>query len=288
MTSTNLVTIDTANDAELAVLTGQSSGEDKAYTFGFLGVNRELEDDDGHQLPVGQFRVLNGGASVFSPTVIVRPFLNVFQYSIYDAELKKYTRTSVFTKNIFQKEIQDDAGGFKCGKVSKKELAQLTAAEVEAQKRIRCSRYIFGLATIEGTNNAGNAASFVDVPVRMKLGGRNFMPIGEVLDGLTQKKLLMLNHNIALNITKEKVTKTVISYIINGVADISQRVSFTPANMDTLKSFQSYVDSSNDVIIAKWNKARGLASGATEAEFSEVSDSVALVDDLDDDVSDVK
>lgn len=286
--SNELVVIDGMSNKEIAALTGQDTAPEFVATFGSLGVNRELEDDDGNRLPVGVFRVLFNGNSVFAPTVKFRPFLNTYQYSIYDGEAQKYVRSSVYTTDIFAKEIPDSAGGNKCGKVSKKEFERLTEAEQAAQKKIRCSRFVFGLVSITGTNNRDEATTLADVPVRMKLGGRNFMPFGDTLKGLSDKKLLMLNHNIDLSITKEKISKTVTSYLVNSVADVATRVDFTAENLETLKGFQNYIQKHNDKIMQAWSKARGLASGATDAEFTDVSDDVAPVDELDDDISDVK
>lgn len=286
--STEIAVIENMSNKEIAALTGQDTNPEFVSSFGYLGVNRELEDDDGNRLPVGVFRVLHNGVSVFSPTARIRPFLNTFQYSIYDGEAQKYVRTSVYTTDIFAKEIPDSAGGNKCGKVSKKEFEKLTEAEQAAQKKIRCSRFVFGLVTISGTNNRDEPVELVDVPVRMKLGGSNFMPFGDTLKSLSDKKLLMLNHNIDLSITKKKISSTVMSYLVNSTADMSTRVEFTAENLETLKGFQAYVTAHNDKIMQAWSKARGLASGATEAEFSEVLDEVAAVDELDDDISDVK
>lgn len=286
--SNELVVIEGMSNNEIAALTGQDVAQEYVASFGYLGVNREVEDDDGNRLPVGVFRVLHNGISAFAPTVRFRPFLNTFQYSIYDGEEQKYVRSSIYTTDIFAKEIPDNAGGNKCGKVSRKDFEKLTEAEQDAQKKIRCSRFVFGLVSIDGVNNREQPVKLTDTPVRLKLGGRNFMPFGDTLKGLSDKKLLMLNHNIDLSITKEKISKTVTSYLINIVADVSTRVDFTAENLETLKGFQNYITNHNKKIMDSWHKARGLSSGATEAEFSEVADDVAPVDELDDDISDVK
>lgn len=107
---------------ELMKMIGQGA-MDTGPQWPLLRINRLSDDDDGNTLPVGTF-MLNSkqvGDRVYGKPALFRPFMNRYQYARYDAQTEKYTNFSVMFSD-FNDDIPDELGGFKCGKVAKKNL----------------------------------------------------------------------------------------------------------------------------------------------------------------------
>ena len=272
--STSVATIENKSVKDVMALTGQSSGDEFVLPFSYLSVNRDADDADGNTLPVGTFKLAsNTLGNIYAKSVSFRPFMNTFRYSKYDAELEKTVSRTVFFKSFSEKEIPDSAGGMKCGKVTGKAKNDLSDVEVVEQKAIKCHRHLFGVVTMTGVDKDGKEFTVENHPVAMKLGGVNFMPIGEAMDALTKKKLLMFNHEFNLSLKRDKNGATVFYHIIPEV-DYTKRVDFTDSDMDVLNTFLSHVEHENTKILDAWSKARGLQPGVQEAEYEEVAQDV--------------
>lgn len=272
--TTAVATIENKSVKDVMALTGQASGEEFTLPFAYLSVNRDADDADGNVLPVGTFKLAHPTlGNIFAKTVVFRPFMNTYRYSKYDPELEKTVSRTIFFKSFGEKEIPDSAGGMKCGKVTGKAKNDLSDVEKVEQKDIKCHRHLFGVVTMTGVDKDGKEHVVDSQPAAMKLGGVNFMPIGEAMDALTKKKLLMFNHEFNLSLRRDKNGATVFYHIIPEV-DYSKRVDFTDTDMDVLNIFLSHVEHENQRIMDAWAKARGLQPGVQEAEYAEVVDDV--------------
>lgn len=272
--STEIATIENKSVKDVMALTGQSSGEEFILPFSFLSVNRDADDADGNVLPVGTFKLAHPTlGNLFAKTVVFRPFMNTYRYSKYDPELEKTVARTVYFKSFSEKEIPDSSGGMKCGKVTGKAKNDLSEVEKVEQKDIKCHRHLFGVVTMTGVDKDGKEHTVESWPVTMKLGGVNFMPIGEIMDALTKKKLLMFNHEFNLSLKRDKNGATVFYHIIPEV-DYSKRVDFTDMDMDVLNTFLAHVEHENQRVLDAWSKARGLQPGVQEAEYEEVTNDV--------------
>lgn len=285
--SSNLpANINNATYEELAALIGQDDGGPQ-NTLGRLRINTDPVDDDGKPLPYGFFSVyVEGKGYVFGKPVNFRPFIQVFQYSKWDAKEKKFVNKSIMAKS-FRQEIPDELGGFKCGKVAKNDLASLTEKQKEDQKAIKCYRILYGVVTFKGKTKEGEEVE-VREPVMLKLRGKNFMPIAEeVLDVLQKQKKLMFNYNIVLNNRREKNGDTAY-FVIEPSVDLTAPVDFTQADFDLLKKFQETIDLENKAVMKKYEAALRKNAAVTEDE-DDMVDVVTgdLDDDLEDDISDL-
>src|SRR5690349_18626141 len=83
-----------------------------------LRINRESEDDNGNTVPVGTYCVVYNDVAIYAKQVKFRPFLNTYQYMVYDSKSNSYTNKSIIIKN-FNEQAIDELGGLKCGKIAR-------------------------------------------------------------------------------------------------------------------------------------------------------------------------
>lgn len=267
--SNDLVISSSMSYDELAKITGQDSGS-SGPLFPRLSVNRDAEDDDGNPMPVGTFTFKDANGQHFSKTAKFRPFMNVYQYSIYDNDTKKYTNRTVMFKN-FRDELIDIKGGTACGKVMGKEKDNLTEAQKEQQKKIKCARIVFGTVTFPDQ---------APVAVLWKMGGANFMAPDGVFKELSKNKRLFWTAELDLSLTRKKAGATTY-YEIGVDYDRTVNLPFTEDDMALLRQF-------NDIVQTENTAVRELYQAALKGTptTSDLDDERSLADILGDDLDD--
>lgn len=272
--------LENVSTEQLMELTGQSSG--MKIDFPRLAVVRDPGEDDTHPLPMGYFAVSQNGLAVYGKPILFRPFINCYQYSIYDSAVKLTTNRSIIIKN-FQEEAFDEQGGISCGKVSQKKREHLTPAQQAEQKKITCYRIMYGLATFKGRTSDGQETDVTAVPVKLRLRGTNFMAVQDALEGLSKKKIAMITAQLLLSTERNKdVPKGVVAYSISAVPE-ERTVVLTDADWSILQEFQAAINEENRVIVAKYKSARK----GIEAPLQEQKIIDALDSDLNDSVDDL-
>lgn len=265
---------------QLLALTGQAQANTNYSDFPRVTINKLGEDEQERAIPVGAYMVSQDGKAVFGKPILFRPFLNAYQYAVYDAASNTYPNKSIIFKS-FREEAVDELGGVACGKVSAKKREGLTPDQLAIQKAIKCYRTVYGLVTFTGTTADGQSVDITDLPVKFRLSGDNFMPIQDVLDELSKKKLSMLNYQIELSTKRKKNGTNVYYQMVPALKDTY--VPIRKEDWGILASFQDAIDTENKAIIDKHHKAR---QATTQAE----EDKGALIElgaELNDDISDV-
>lgn len=262
---------------ELMALTGQSTGPRQDFPRLSI-VSPSAAAEQG--LPAGQFAVSQGGISVFGKPVSFRPFINAYQYSVYDTEAKLTTNRSIIIKS-FADEAIDEQGTVACGKLPFKKRQNLTEAQLAEQKKITCYRVLYGLVSFKGKAATGEVTEIDALPVKLRLRGDNFMDIQTPLDQLAKKKILMLSSNLTLDNELRK-NGTNVWYHLTAKADFKNLVKITDADWEHLRAFQESIDNENKTIIEKHKQSAKHAAPVTdEAEVikqldAEFDDTAAL------------
>lgn len=277
MSNTQLAVMQTGlTDEELMLLTGQ--GQAQRPRLPRLMINKEGVDEHENAIPVGTFQISQGEAhALYAKTAVFRPFINTFQYSIYDAAEKKTTNRSIHIKNWGDEAI-DEKGGVRCGKVPNKQAASLSAEEQEKNKLIKCARHMYGTVTLNGVDEKGEKGEVVDLPVKMKLSGSNFMPFGDAINLVNALKRPIFSFNFNLSLTRHKNGATTW-YIMGVDPDLKSKLEFTKENQELWMNFQGMIDKENEFITGKYREALKLRNQPS-IDTSKVID--ALSDDLTD------
>ena len=105
-----------------------------------------------------------------------------FQVREYDSDDNKYVGETILYRNGYDLNIEDDQGGYRCGKVTYKVAQELPKVEKAAQKAKKFYRVLLGVATLKGKNAEGKKAIAENVPFIMRLRGNSLNPINEYLE----------------------------------------------------------------------------------------------------------
>ena len=262
---------------EIMRMTGQDDGSIiSTGTISRLTINRAAEDDDGNQLSSGVYTVYDSAiqAKVYSTkdtAIQFRPFINAYQYMEYDAENNNYPCSSVVFKS-WKDEPIDTNGGVRCGKVIGKAKEQLTQAEIDSQRNIKCYRLVYGLVSMTGATATGDATTVDALPVLFRVTGSNFTPIGESLKSLKGRDSLMQNHLLNLTTNRKKAGSNV--YYVSQVNIDNKEIPFTQKDLEHMDMFNDLIAEENTRVSTKWqtansNKEQDVASAKVINELSD-------------------
>jgi len=273
----DLQAFESLSKEEIMRMTGQDDGSIiSSGNLSRLTINRAAEDDDGNQLSAGVYTVYDSGieAKVYSikdKAIQFRPFINAYQYMQYDPDNNSYPCSSVVFKS-WKEEPIDTNGGVRCGKVIGKDKEQLTQAEIDAQRNIKCYRLVYGLLSMDGTTATGDATTIDAMPVLFRVTGSNFTPIGEALKSLKGRDSLMQNHLLNLTTKRKKAGSNV--YYVSSVSVDTKEIPFTKKDLEHMDMFNALIEEENVRISEKYqnahkNKERDVASAKVINEMAD-------------------
>ena len=273
----DLKAFESLSKEEIMRMTGQDDGSIiSSGNLSRLTINRAAEDDDGNQLSAGVYTVYDSGieAKVYSikdKAIQFRPFINAYQYMQYDPDNNSYPCSSVVFKS-WKEEPIDTNGGVRCGKVIGKDKEQLTQAEIDAQRNIKCYRLVYGLLSMDGTTATGDATTIDAMPVLFRVTGSNFTPIGEALKSLKGRDSLMQNHLLNLTTKRKKAGSNV--YYVSNVSVDNKEIDFTKKDLEHMDMFSALIEEENSRISEKYqnahkNKERDAASAKVVNEMAD-------------------
>ncbi len=290
-----IATLDSINDLsfnELAALTGQGSNDSGPY-IPVLKINRDPDDEDGNTLPTGQYSIVTPEhGRIFSTidknkgAITFQPLFQSFRYGIWDNDAGKYTRQSIIFPN-FQADAPDDGGGNKCGKMSKKQLENASEATKEAQKKIKCSRMIWGLVNGDFVKIDGTKVTLENFLVLWQTGGASFMAVQPALDQLLKAKRPMMYHYLTLTKPRREKNGATIYYVPEITLDMTVMATFGQQHLDTLKAVLDLVKNENAAIMEKHKAAVAKGSSPSDAQDAALASKVvggSLADDLNDEI----
>lgn len=243
---------------DLAALTGQTTSN--SVRFPRLGINRDGEDEAGNAIPVGTFtfKPLNSDVAVFSKTAKLRPYINSFQYGVYDPTGENSNRSIIFRN--FREEIVDEKGGIACGKVMGKEKDNLTESQKATQKNIKCYRLIYGTVSFTGVNARGEPVDIVDEPVVWRSSGANFMAADGAIKELSKTKKLLPSYAFDLSLTRKKNGATTY-YEVSVDYDRSTTYPLNAEAAENLTKFNDLIKGENEGVKSKYLEAlRGVTT----------------------------
>tara|TARA_R110000787_G_scaffold63552_1_gene142970 strand:- start:1396 stop:2232 length:837 start_codon:yes stop_codon:yes gene_type:complete len=262
------------SDNEIATLTGTMTTN--STSLATLGINYR-EEEDGVAVPRGHFAIYNGTERVYGTDPTYKILLASNQVREYDAGAEKYVAETIFFDNPFDMKAEDNAGGYRCGKVSKKDLANLSEGDQYLQKRKKVYRITWGIINMVGKNSVGHPAVAENVPCMMRSGGRGFMPMAEYL---RENEGNM--HNLITKFKVKKHTKPILHWEVHPI--VSEENKLTDVEFETLKALKEEKDSWNADVMSQWRKKNGIVESSPLAEVTEEMSAVLI--DNDDDFKD--
>lgn len=272
--SENLPTnIEDYTDEMLLALAGLGQGTGSSLPS--LRVNYDDEDDDGNEIPRGQWVIWSDGGPVFSKEVQFRILYQAMQYSHYDVDEGKQISKSVFFRG-FDEEIYDSIGTEKCGRVTKKVFETLTKAEQKDQKKRKLARVCFGTVSMTGVDKRGEAATIENLPCVFYARGTNFMPITEALNDMEKQKVVPQRVTMLLSLLRHKNDGVTYWQVVPSYD--GENTKLVEEDLALIDAFHKTVVAESEEVYEAWRKAN-IKNGAGSADISVDLD--AASEDLD-------
>jgi len=280
MTKNELANINTMTDEQLMKAIGQDDGTPSGDGIPRLSINRNPEDDDGNQLPVGYFSVFDtsAGKVAFGKPITFRPFITGMQYMHYDPEKSEYVNRSVIFSS-WKEEAIDIQGGTRCSKVPYKERENLPAEQLAVQKQIRCYRLVYGLVSFDGVDAEGKKKKVENFPAVWRVTGTSFKPVSDAIEALKKRKKLMFTCTFKLESKRQKKGSNVF-YVPVITPDADASLEMSKADIETLQVFKDSITAENREVATLWKSAKDKKYNSEDVK------SAKLVDELDDELPD--
>ena len=274
-----LINLKTMSKEEIMKAIGQYSGSDREDIIPRLTINRSPEDDNGNQLPIGNFTVYDSreNKSYYGKEVTLRPFISGMQYMHYDPEKTEYVNRSVIFSS-WKEEAIDIQGGTRCNKVPYKDRESLKPEDLAVQKQIRCYRLIYGLVSFDGVDAQGKSKKVENFPVMWRVTGTSFKPVSDAIYALEKRDKLMFTCTFKLESKRQKKgSNTFYVPVITPNADAN--LSMSKEDMETLQVFRDSITAENKEVASLWKSAKDKKYTREDIKDAKIVDT--LDDDLD-------
>ena len=228
-------------------------GQDSApvTTLATMKTNREPEDDDGNKLPMGSFRIDNSSVgTIFGKSVSLRPLFTARHYKKYDENNEDNNCKSIMFTSWSDTDLPDTNGTQKCGSIPRKKREGLSQQELDEQDKIKCFKYVWGLATMKGVSATGKELSITDEPVLYSASGTNFMPMEQIIQGISQRNEVMINCILEFYDTQKEKKGSNIWYVAKIKESFTKPPALTEEQLKHLDMFKSIRDSENAYVRA--------------------------------------
>jgi|GEM_PF-5830506 len=287
MTNTTALVIPDTFDADIARLLGQNVRDEAGFPR--LRINRDYVievDGEDKSVPPGTFAIFHEGKHAFAKAIRFRPFLQRFIWRKYgkNADGKNaYLANTIFVPSLVGVEPFDDTGGVACGKIRGKagrDPNQLSPEQREIQKQVKAYRFLWGTATlVDPVDVDGNKVTVTDVPVELRMSGKNFLLFSDVDDRIGASRRLLPTVELSAKLKREKNGDNTY-YTIDWTYDPTIVHPFRPEDRTTLDGFLAYVNRWNEGVMEKHYRARGFSPSGGAAQVSETEAASILGDDF--------
>ncbi len=239
------------DDGELLEFLGQTKNTQNNLQR--LKINAEPIDDDEKEIPVGTYSLYSSetGKVVYLKEIYFRPLMSGFQYRVWDNDASKYSNRSIIFKN-WGEEALDELGGVACGKIRGKLKNDLSEAELLDQKKIRCSRIVWGLVSGAAVDNEDNKVTIVEEPCMFYAQGLSYIILDKAIESFTRRNKPFVRYNLFMDTKREKRGGNTF-YIAQIKPDLTE-LEFTPEHQGLIVKFQETIDFENMVILEKYER----------------------------------
>ena len=270
--------------ADLAILAGTAVDTTQAQ-LATLRVNYRKQDKDKNKLPRGVWALPNKDTTVYGTDLTTRVMIAASQVREYDAEAGEYVGETIFYRNVFDLKVEDDQGGYRCGKLTYKQTQELPKNEKSAQQAKKYYRVLFGLATLKGKDFDGNKAVAENIPFIMRLRGNSLDPINDYLASFKDTGGNVFDYITNWNIAEGEVGN--VDYWIATPERGEESLMLSSSTVvDTFKGLLSWKEDFNESVMAKWRKKNGLRVSNASEDATEVA-AVAIEAPFDDSIEDI-
>ena len=237
-------------------LTGQSTVSKSNQGLSRLNINYDIETEDGHTLTRGDWKMMYEGEMVYAKSVLIRPILRTYEWSVFDPELGNFKCKSV-QKPTMSGDFPDTEGGNKCGRLSPQEEEKLSDDDpVKLQSRTAvCNQVLY--CVISGNFVKGNkeAVKIESHPVVAYFKKSGFVPMKNFIESLTKQKKIM--QKCWINMATAKQKKGSVTYW-TPVPTLKSETDITDQDKELMKKFAETVKAANQSVLEQSRDASKL------------------------------
>jgi len=237
-------------------LTGQSTVSKSNQGLSRLNINYDVETEDGQTLTRGDWKMMYEGEMVYAKSVLIRPILRTYEWSVFDPELGNFKCKSV-QKPTMSGDFPDTEGGNKCGRLSPQEEEKLSDDDpVKLQSRTAvCNQVLY--CVISGNFVKGNkeAVKIESHPVVAYFKKSGFVPMKNFIESLTKQKKIM--QKCWINMATAKQKKGSVTYW-TPVPTLKSETDITDQDKELMKKFAETVKAANQSVLEQSRDASKL------------------------------
>ena len=240
----------------LMSLTGQSTVSKSNQGLSRLNINYDIETEDGQTLTRGDWKMMYEGEMVYAKSVLIRPILRTYEWSVFDPELGNFKCKSV-QKPTMSGDFPDTEGGNKCGRLSPQEEEKLSDDDpIKLQSRTAvCNQVLY--CVISGNFVKGNkeAVKIESHPVVAYFKKSGFVPMKNFIESLTKQKKIM--QKCWINMATAKQKKGSVTYW-TPVPTLKSETDITDKDKELMKKFAETVKAANQSVLEQSRDASKL------------------------------
>lgn len=261
-----LMVVSSAEERQLALSLGAAPDADTqggGVRIPLLKINLDDEDDNGKELPKGQFYLTGQDEAVYAKNVKIRPLAEMFQYSEYDPANNKLANRTIIAPSL-REELIDEKGTVRCGKPLGKVLKE-NPELAEKYKNITCFRLVYCLVSYDGKTAGGTETKVENAPALLRLKGSNFSPFDDEVRKRIPRGQNLWNYWVSVNATRKK-NGSVVYYVLGFEPDLGSPVAVDGSTLETIKIIRDLINKDNETIRSKHMAALRNRNSTTDAE----------------------
>ena len=228
-------------------LTGQSTVSKSNQGLSRLNINYDIETEDGHTLTRGDWKMMYEGEMVYAKSVLIRPILRTYEWSVFDPELGNFKCKSV-QKPTMSGDFPDTEGGNKCGRLSPQEEEKLSDDDpVKLQSRTAvCNQVLYCVISGDFVKGNKEAVKIDSHPVVAYFKKSGFVPMKNFIESLTKQKKIM--QKCWINMATAKQKKGSVTYW-TPVPTLKSETDITDQDKELMKKFAETVKAANQSVL---------------------------------------
>lgn len=232
-----------------------------------LSIEQSTDDNEGNPIPRGKYRLWVDNTTYYMNAPVVRFFLRMFGYSVYDVSENRFSNRTVLKPSL-KDAFPDTTGGLKCGRLGREEIESLADNSIEKalQKSIRCAQTIYGVIESGKAYKADSPKKTVDMaetPFMWTVRGASFVPVSDFIKSLTDHKKIMLKTPVKL--ATERMQRGSVTYYQAKVAETGEP-RFGEKDIELLSTFADDVNSYNAYVLKEHKEAKKLVDVQDELD----------------------
>ena len=247
-------------------LTGQSTVSKSNQGLSRLNINYDVETEDGQTLTRGDWKMMYEGEMVYAKSVLIRPILRTYEWSVFDPELGNFKCKSV-QKPTMSGDFPDTEGGNKCGRLSPQEEEKLSDDDpVKLQSRTAvCNQVLYCVISGDFVKGNKEAVKIESHPVVAYFKKSGFVPMKNFIESLTKQKKIM--QKCWINMATAKQKKGSVTYW-TPVPTLKSETDITDQDKELMKKFAETVKAANQSVLEQ-------SRDASKVQVVDADDSLA-------------